>query len=152
MYNRGGPPGRPGYGGDRPPSYVASEDYLKAGYFDAKGNPRPELITAEADKVADELYRSRVGYSQARKFFSKARFIQQQLESGQPFDTLVWRIVALDRDAADAVGRGSAPRELKQFIEKNVLLARRGEREFAKGFMQHFESVMAYFRYRRPSE
>lgn len=155
MQNR--PGGPPAYGGGSRQTvqperreYVTSPDYLRGGYLDNRKNPRPELITSEADQVAEDLWRADLTYGQARKFYEKARFIQLQLDSKKNFEDQVWRIASLERDAADAVGRRSAPPVFKAFIEKNIVLAKRDEDHFRKGFMQHFQSVLAYFRYRRP--
>ncbi|MCL5109173.1 MAG: type III-A CRISPR-associated protein Csm2 [Chloroflexi bacterium] len=157
MYNRSGPPGgRPGYSGDyRPrPSYVASPEYLKLGYFDAKGNLRPELLTGEADKVAAEFIQSGLSYGQLRKFYDKAKSIEMQLgrdpaEKEDRFREHLWRVAALSADAAGAVGRGVASECLKSFIDKNVAEASKSEKHFAVGFIQHFQSVLAYFTYRQ---
>lgn len=150
----GGPPG--GRGGPAV-GFVQSNEYLRLGYFDEKGNVRPEIITTEAEKVAlDLIARTRSGqqlsYGQLRKFYSKAKFIELQLDSGQDFESVKHKIAALERDAADAEGRGVAPPALKVFIEKNARLARQSRRSFQEGFLQHFEGVMAYFRYHGPDK
>ena len=163
--NRGGGFGGGGRPSGSPPGgrggqiggFVESAEYLKLGYFDSQGNVRPEIITTEAEKVAlDLIARSRSGqqlsYGQLRKFFSKAKFVALQLDSGQSFDSLRHKIAALERDAADAEGRGVAPPSLKVFIEKNSRLAQRDEKSFRRGFLPHFEGVMAYFRYHGPDK
>lgn len=151
---QGGPPG--GRGGPAG-GFVQSTEYLRLGYFDDKGNVRPEILTTEAEKVAlDLIARTRSGqqlsYGQLRKFYSKAKFIEVLLNSGQDFESLKHKIAGLESDAADAEGRGVAPPALKLFIEKNARLARQSRRSFQEGFLQHFKGVMAYFRYYGPDK
>ena len=46
-----------------------------------------------------------------------------------------------------AIGRRVVPEEFQQFINRNVELAVEDEQSFRRGFLQHFESVLAYFVY-----
>ena len=122
--------------------------YLKNGYFDGKGNIWPELIVDEAKRVADVLGQRRLlKTSQLRRFFGKARNIQQKLESGQPFDALVSEIRGMQPLAANAVARGNAPEAFKEFIDRNVPLAARDAKHFVSGFLAHFQGVLCYFTY-----
>jgi len=145
---------RPGSPGQRPPqaqggypqrSYIESPDYLRGGYLDARDNARPELITTEAQLVAEELARGRLNYSQIRRFFRKIRFLESRLDAGLPFDDIRAQIASLSPAAADAVNRKVAPQVFRTFIDKNVHLSQQGERSFRHGFVQHFQSVVCYF-------
>ncbi len=131
--------------GSGPTSFIESGNYLRTGYLDSRGNIRPELLTSEAQQVAAELSRGKLKNAQLRRFFAKVRFIESRLNAGVPFEDLQAEIVALCPAAADAVNREVAPRVFRTFIEKNVELAKRDERNFRKGLVQHFQSIVCYF-------
>ena len=116
-------------------------NYLKGTYFDSANNIKCELLTSEAEILAKKLKDSNVGYAQARRFFAAVRAIERDLEN----------------KAAYFVGRGQGDRDkkgrenLKRFIDANVELSARNEESFRKGFVPHFEAVIAYLRYYKPS-
>lgn len=139
MQNRPGPPG------PRPASYIESADYLRAGYLDARGNTRPDLLTVEATRVANELSNGRLNSAQLRHFFNKLKGIELRLNSGMNFEDARPLIVSLMPAAAYAVNRGVAPREFRSFIDKNVQLAQQSEKAFRNGLLQHFQSIVCYF-------
>jgi len=123
------------------------EDYLKNGYFDENGNVLPEVIIAWPRDIATKLANARpeMKSAQLRNFFGEARRIEGQLSAGQDFAALQSRILQLDAYAANAVKKDNAPSLFKQFIEHNVKWARRDQKSFIKGFIPHFECVVAYF-------
>jgi len=164
--NRGAPPprhgGSGGYGGRdnrRPPGPLPQlpPDYLKNGYFDDKGNIRGELITDTAERTAKILGNSKITYLQIRRFFTQVRSIEREMGT-RSFQEVVVRIQALKPLVANFVGRGSNPYErqarenLKKFIDCNVDLSVKDEPSFVKGFIPHFEGVIAYFKYHFPSK
>jgi CRISPR type III-A-associated protein Csm2 len=125
---------------------------LQGGYFDEKGNLRPEMITKTAIEVAHAIggpqHRERaIKAAQLRRFFAKARYIEQRLDAGQPFASLKSEILVLQPMAADSVRKKRAPDEFKEFIDRNTSLAVTNEESFRKGFVQHFQSVVAYHGY-----
>jgi hypothetical protein len=120
-------------------------DYLKSGYFDERGNLLPEIIIEWPRHVAAQLDGARMAPAQLRNFFSEARRIEGQLSAGQDFGALRGRILQLDAYAASAQTRGNAPPLFKQFIEENLKWAAKDKKSFLKGFILHFESVVAYF-------
>ena len=63
------------------------------------------------------------------------------------FEAVKADIYAFKRDVVYQVGREVAPEEFRQFIDRNVELAVQDEESFRKGFLQHFESVLAYIVY-----
>lgn len=126
------------------------QGYLQGGYFQADGKSlRPEVIVGWAEQVARALGDSRppMTYSQLRRFYNKMLSIRQRLEISDEFAELVPDLLTLKRDAADSVGKENAPQLFKDFIDRNVDSAIRGEEAFKKGFVQHFQSVIAYKRY-----
>lgn len=142
-------------GGGGPPKKGATEqpaglpkDYLKNGYFDGNGNILPEAVIEWPREIAEKLASARpeMKSSQLRNFFNEARRIEGQLKAGQNFSALRGRILQFDPYAQSAVTRGHAPSLFKQFINENVIKwASKDEKSFLKGFITHFECVVAYF-------
>ena len=120
-------------------------DYLKDGYFDSEGNILPEVIIEWPRDIATKLDVAGIGSAQIRNFFGEARRIEGQLSSGQDFEALRGRILQLDAYAANAVKKNNAPPLFKQFIEQNLKWAAKDKKSFLKGFVPHFECVVAYF-------
>jgi CRISPR type III-A-associated protein Csm2 len=135
------PPGRE----QRLPSLPAR--YLQAGYFDDKGNVLPEAIQQWPEELAQTLRRTGLTSTQMRRFFNRAREIERQLDANQPFDRLKEQILALKPIAAASVGKGNTPELFKNFMDKNVYLAVRSPEAFKRGFLPHFQSVVAYLKY-----
>ena len=161
QYNRrqfpprsGAPPLRRG---GAPPQQVPQlpEGYLKEGYFDANGNINCDLLTVEAEQVARVLGNSGMTSAQIRRFFGQVRSIERGLWT-KDFSNIVPRIQSLQPLVANYVGRANNQWErqqrenMKRFIDRNVELATSNENSFKKGFIPHFESVVAYFKYHFP--
>ncbi|MFW0861813.1 MAG: type III-A CRISPR-associated protein Csm2 [Dethiobacter sp.] len=135
-------------GGGEPPRLPSG--YLQGGYFQPDGkNLRPEVIVGWAEEVARALgdARAKMTYTQLWQFYKKTLSIKQKLEVSGAFPDLVPELLTLKRDAAYSVGKGNAPELFKVFIDRNVDLAVKGEVAFTKGFLQHFQSVVAFKRY-----
>ena len=135
-------------------------DYLKhileQGYFDPKGNLRPVLRVEDAELVAQVLAKAEVTGGQLRRFFTMARALEQRLENSADFAVIAPDIARLQPLVAAIIGRTpSEPQRfklgvLKDFIDTNARKARESERAFRKGFLPHFEGVIAYFTYLKP--
>lgn len=147
-----GPPLRP----NMPPSgRVLPEglgpDYLKNGYFDGNGNLWPELVTSEAERIAQVLGQrqgqAELKTAQLRRFYGKAKNAEQKLDSAQSFESVKSDVLTLQPLSANTVARGNAPQVFKDFIDRNVRLATKDENHFRKGFLVHFQSVVGYFTY-----
>jgi len=121
-------------------------DYLKGGYFDEEGQVKPAVVDTWAEEVAKVLGRSGITSHQLRRFFNQLRAAEAKLDT-QSFSAVRSDILSLKRDAAYAVGRGVVKDNFKQFIDRNVELAVQDEASFRKGFIEHFQSVLAYFTY-----
>jgi CRISPR type III-A-associated protein Csm2 len=125
-------------------------DYLADGYFEERDHERylrPETLDSTAMDVAKVLVNRDMKPSQLRRFFNKARGIEAKLDRERNFEAIKADIYGFKRDVAYQVGRGIVPEEFQQFINRNVELAVKDELSFRKGFLQHFESVLAYFVY-----
>jgi len=129
------------------------KDYLKHGYFDSQGVLRPEMVVEHAEAVARALGKAKVTSTQLRRFFNKARLVEQHLDSGASWESQKSELLTLKPLAANVVGRASSRRErekleiFRTFIEKNVGWAVDSEKSFREGFLVHFQSVIAYFKY-----
>jgi CRISPR type III-A-associated protein Csm2 len=122
-------------------------DYLKDGYFDDKGYLRPEVLDTTAMEAAKRLGNAGMKSAQLRRFFNKARGIEVRLGREKDFGAIKADILSFKSDVVYQVGRKVVPDEFKQFIDRNVELAVAGEKSFKEGFLQHFQSVLAYFVY-----
>ena len=146
-YPRGGQP-PPQRGKTYPPSVPGlPQGYLEKGYFDAKGNLLPEVIQKWPEELAQLLHQEGLTATQLRRFFNRARNLESQSGAGKPFDRLKEEILSLKVLVTAAVGRKVAPELLKQFMDKNVELAIKSPDSFKRGFMTHFQSVVAYVKY-----
>ncbi len=120
------------------------DGYLQGGYFDKEGNILPEVIQKWPEQLAQTFRREGLTSTQLRRFFNRIRAIEQQ---ALRFERMKEGILSLIPIAAAAVGRGTAPEVFKQFIDKNVHLAVNSQDSFSRGFMTHFQSVVAYLKY-----
>lgn len=140
------------------------EAYLEDGYFDNTGNIRTKLIDEKAQEIvesfADKYSKSLIKYTQMRKFFQHARQAQRIYEALSYEDRqtekaiveLKNRIIKLKEMASYAKGRGQIPDNFLEFISTNVKTIKKAKTsnipaEIIKGFIPHFEAVVAYFKY-----
>lgn len=118
--------------------------YLKDGYFDQDGNLFHQIIQEWPETIAQSLARAGLSSTQLRRFFNRAKAIEQQ---EMPFARLKEDILSLKPIAAASVGREMAPPIFKEFIDKNVELAVISEDSFKRGFITHFQSIVGYLKY-----
>lgn len=121
------------------------EGYLRSGYFDETGSLRPELIVEQARSIAEELDRAKLSTAALRRFFGMTRRAESRLEAERSFAVVRADILALKPFAASAQTREVIPSLFREFLDRNVEQAVLGEREFLKGFLPHFQYVVAYF-------
>ena len=119
-------------------------DYLQGGYFDKDGHILPQVIQEWPEQLARAFLREGLKSTQLRRFFNRARAIEQQ---NLPFERLREDILSLKPIAAASVGRGTAPDIFKVFIDRNIDLAIDSSESFSRGFLTHFQSVVAYLKY-----
>lgn len=128
----------------------------KDGYFDAKGNLREELVVKDADMVAEVLVRAGVTANQLRRFFTMSRSLEHKLDVSKDFEAIKPEIAKLQPFAAALIGKEQKAEQrarleaLRDFIDVNAQKARESEQAFRKGFLSHFESVIAYFTLYKP--
>lgn len=133
------------------PQVALPNNYLAQGFFDEKGYLHADLITDTAEKVALTFGNSSPGLttSQLRRFFSHAKAAQNSLNVIGDYDKVKVNIQKLRFFAAEAAGKGKVPKSFHEFIVRNLDLVT-DEKSFGKGFMEHFQAVVAYFYYHFP--
>jgi len=130
-----------GRGGD--PPGVFAPGYPE--YLTADGHTRVDLITSKAEAIAARFESDKLKRHQLRSFYDHAKRQLQRLDYGAPFGEVHAEIARLKAFAADRAGRANnpLPDSFKRFIDRNVD-AVVDETSFRKGFMPHFEAVVAY--------
>ncbi|RJX27659.1 MAG: type III-A CRISPR-associated protein Csm2 [Dethiobacter sp.] len=122
------------------------EDYLKNGYFNDKGYLREEIFTSEAMRVAEILSAKGMTRASLRRFYNKLRGIYSRFKDAKNFEEIKAGLYSFYPNVADAISRNSnVPEEFRQFIYTNVGLAVK-DSDHLKGFVEHFQSVLAYFK------
>lgn len=130
---------------DKSPARL-SNDYLKVGYFDEKGYLRAGIFKEDAKEVANVLAALKMTPTSLRAFYNKLKAIESKYNTScNNFDFIKPNLYAFERDVAYQVSRGVVSEEFRKFINKNAELAIKGPKEF-KGFLEHFLSVLAYFK------
>jgi CRISPR-associated protein Csm2 len=126
-------------------------NYLNKGYFDDQGNLWPDLVTDTARIAAEKIgFNRKMGSAQLRRFYGHAKNELNRLRmlSGN-YRAIESDIQKLRAFVAEAKGKDKISPAFYQFIEKNLVLVK-DEKSFAKGFMEHFQAVVAYFYYLYP--
>jgi CRISPR type III-A-associated protein Csm2 len=132
--------------------------YLKNGYFDSKGYVFKEVIINWPNELAKSLGAGGVTTTGLRRFYTKAKYAEQRLDHGEPFESIVATLYEMEQHAVNAVGKAVNASEkkgfelFKQVIETNVELAVKNRDAFKKGFLLHFQGLIAYFKYHNPSK
>ncbi len=122
-----------------------SADYLKDGYFDDKGYLREGIYKDDAKTVASVLSANSMTPNSLRAFYNKLKALENRYKMLSNFDAIKPSLYAFERDVAYQVSRGVVPESFRFFITKNAELAVKGP-EYFKGFVEHFLSVLAYFK------
>jgi CRISPR type III-A-associated protein Csm2 len=113
-------------------------------YFTKDGYTRVELVKEEAERIAKDFAEKRLTRHQLRAFYDHAKRQMQRLQYGTSFPEVHPEIARLKAFAADRAARPNPiPGSFKEFIDRNVDSIT-DEETFSKGFMPHFEAVVAY--------
>jgi len=145
----GPPPHQRAYSGTAT-RFRLDESYLADGYFVKKGDKnilRDEVVDQWAQEVAKVIGNTDIKAHQLRLFFGKMRALEAKLRGGATFEEIRPAILEFKRDVAYQVGRGVVKEDFKRFIDRNVDIAVQSKENFEEGFIQHFQSVLAYFVY-----
>jgi CRISPR/Cas system CSM-associated protein Csm2 small subunit len=114
-------------------------------YFTSEGCTRIEMVTTQAAKLARTFEGTGLRRHQLRAFYDHAKRQLVRLAYGTPFEEIRSEIGRLQGFAAYREGRpvNPLPSSFRQFIDLNVA-AVVDQKTFQKGFMPHFEAVVAY--------
>ena len=122
--------------------------YLEKGYFDSEGEIFEMLLTDTASKVAKSFGKG-MRNSQLRRFYQHAKAADNAYSYHNNKRRLINDIITLDPFAAEAKGKDKIPEIFYEFIHKNIMQVNTVE-EVRKGFLPHFQAVVAYFTYHYP--
>jgi len=143
---------------DEPDFSIWYRGKLKDGYFDnEKKTIKADLLIDIPIQVAKRFGEAGVTSTQLRRFFTHVRSAERELWNKQ-FPDIVPKLQMLQPMAANYVGRGKNKYEresreiFKSFIDRNIELATESKKSFEEGFIPHFESVLAYFKYYCPNK
>jgi hypothetical protein len=120
-------------------------DYLRQGYFDGDRLRGELLDRTRMDPLARTMAHAHPALTshQIRRFFQHCRKIQSRLRAGFAWSEEEAEFRKIDAFAADARAKEKAPPIFEDFVRRNVA-AVRGERDFTKGFMAHFEALLGF--------
>lgn len=117
------------------------EDYPN--YFDSAGNLKCEYVTDLAQMIADNLGRGKLTTHQLRAFYNHVKRLHVSLKKGRPFAEVYPEIRKLKPFAEERAQKGKIPAYFRDFIFRNVDKVR-DQNTFLKGFVEHFQAVVAY--------
>lgn len=125
------------------------DDYLSKGYFDEDGCLREELVTSVAQEVA-QSFLPKLKSSQLRRFYGHIKKAENRLSYTDDWacvNTEVKKLIPFAHDAA-ASPKPKVPQTFLEFIKRNLsLVSKENEKAFTKGFVPHFEAVVAFHKY-----
>ena len=112
-------------------------------YFGPDGELKAELLTTEAEKIAETLGNEKMTMHQLRAFYGHVKRQEGALKNGRPFSQVRTEILKLKPIASERLCKRKIPRSFEQFIYRNVDNVK-DETTFVKGFVEHFQAVVAY--------
>lgn len=133
-----------------PPSVSGfPENYLPDGYFNkinGKLYIKEEVFTSWAIDVSTKLKLQKMTSTKLRGFFTKLRSVEYRYkEAGRDFERAKEKLYSFKRDAKNSENKGVTPELFTKFIDKNIDLATKDMEHFM-AFVEHFQSVIAYFK------
>jgi CRISPR type III-A-associated protein Csm2 len=114
-------------------------------YFDADKVLKPEFVTDLAEDIATELgqARPRMTMHQLRAFYAHVKRQENALKNHRPFKEVLVEISKLRAIASERASKEKIPGYFRDFIDRNVDKSK-DEDAFLKGFVEHFQAVVAY--------
>jgi CRISPR-associated protein Csm2 len=122
------------------------EGYLEKGYFKERDILFDDLVTETADNIARSLKKNDLKNHQLRRFYNHVRDAGNKLNMTRDWLSVNIDVKKLKAFAAEAKGKGKIQDAFFQFISKNIDCVT-DEKSFIKGFLPHFEAVVAYCTY-----
>lgn len=112
-------------------------------YFDSNGNLKCDYLTDLAKSIAERLGEAGLTTHQLRAFYGHAKRLHASLNAGRPFDEIYPQICKMKPFAEERCAKGRIPKYFADFICRNVDKAK-DQKAFLAGFVEHFQSVVAY--------
>jgi CRISPR type III-A-associated protein Csm2 len=114
-------------------------------YFDTDGLLKPEFVNEKAEEIARRLgdERPKMTMSQLRAFYGHVKLQEGALASGRDFKEVLLEVKKLKPFASERAHKEKVPKYFEDFITRNVDKVK-DERTFLKGFVEHFQAVVAY--------
>jgi CRISPR-associated protein Csm2 len=137
-----------GHGGIPPIVATLPKGYLAGGYFETKNGKqyiREEVFITWVKEMSAALKAEGLTPAAIRRFFSKLRAIEYKFRTTKDFDLAREGIYAFSRDVAYTENRGVTKPLFSKFIELNCTEAKKDAEHF-RAFVEHFQSVVAYFK------
>ncbi len=125
------------------------DGYLSNGYFKERDVLHEELVGKMADSVA-RSFRNLTNH-QLRRFYTHVRDAENKLKMTKDWQSVNIDIKKLKAFIAEAFGKKKIPETFYHFINKNLDCVK-DEISFVKGFLIHFEAVVAYFTFYNPKK
>ncbi len=122
--------------------------YLDGGYFEVKNGKnyiKESVFIKWAQDVSADLKKQSMSPTAIRNFFNKLRAVEYNYKATKDFDRTRQDIYAFCRDVKYTENRGVTPELFTKFIEVNIAEAKKDDEHF-KAFVEHFQSVIAYFK------
>lgn len=124
------------------------DGYLAGGYFEIKNGKnyiKEDVFINWAQEISADLRREGLSPTAIRNFFNKLRAVEHNYSVTKDFDKTRQDIYSFCRDVKYTENRGVTPELFTKFIDSNITLAKKDPEHF-KAFIEHFQSVIAYFR------
>ncbi len=129
------------------PGRPAEGSFFKEGYPDYFDNGvlRPEFVTDLAEEIAQRLGGERppMTMHQLRAFYGQVKRLEGAMKRKRPFREVNLEIQKLKPIASERASKDKVPKYFEQFIIRNVDKVK-DEESFLKGFVEHFQAVVAY--------
>ena len=145
----GTPPSPSGFPGSQVQLDRLSQDYWKKGYFDNRGNLCDNFISGDAEAMALQLESGGMTRSLLRNYYNEVCTLRHLVRT-RPDDFERWqgRIRKLRGHASNAMTRrtAKAPELFYRFIDRHVDIGAKDRDSFLRGFCEHFECIVLYFK------
>ncbi|MDH7604076.1 MAG: hypothetical protein QHH13_04170 [Melioribacter sp.] len=123
---------------------------LENGYFDEEGKIKKEFVI-DFPIILASIFSKERGKdlnkpTQIMKWFSYCKNVEGIYKLKKDFGEVkvsLWKLISYSNDA---LGRKKISEKFQLFLYKNINLATLNPNNFLKGFMQHFEAFIGFFR------
>lgn len=128
--------------------YDKDFEFVKKGYLDNKGNIRENLLTIEAEQIANSFYK--VKNSQLRAFFNEIKILKNKInEDEKKWDEIYPMVLMIKSKVVYRCSRNKEIYELKKFLMESIKYIQ-DQNKLGKGyetfkvFVIFFETIVGY--------